>query len=576
MHVIQHNRSKFVPFIISAHMRGSMHKIEVRIGVIAISLFISLLAQAQQTATKVVYSLTSNGQPIENQQLVLIHQGNISSVQYNDDTPDRFIDFENQTIVKTLISKSDTVKVSTPWSELETGNPETETDTILGYPCKKARLSLYSNQIEVWFTDSLGMIGSPYTSVMPHQGLVLKVVRNGNFEIKATAIEPISNSGQFFPLASVKEVTEAEFNALQIKSRYTSIPIFHHEKVNFGDSIVNPEGELLNHTYRYSKGTVILKKVALPKTGNNQVFVDLSVRSDGDAYDRTGSVFLLTDTSKMLKALRFGLDQLPVYVVNDSLQYQGVVANESYVPPLELMRFFTSFGVGHFNDKVNIEGYQWSDSCVYRQEVTPLMGDLPDEVWVGVFIGNYARNGHEVSLRLNYYPGEESKTAGSWTYPIFNTLNIMEMSDQKYATMFLYDSLEVTVDIPENLNNLQLYFTTTGHGGWENGDEFVPKVNEIFMDDSLIFHHIPWRSDCATYRLMNPASGNFGNGLSSSDLSRSNWCPGTPTPPFVIPLGELKAGKHTFKVAIPMGQPEGGSFSAWNVSGVLVGEIKKD
>ena len=118
-------------------------------------------------------------------------------------------------------------------------------------------------------------------------------------------------------------------------------------------------------------------------------------------------------------------------------------------------------------------------------------------------------------------------------------------------------------------------YTTTGHGGWENGDEFVPKLNQIFLDNNEVFHITPWRTDCGTYRLLNPASGNFPDGLSSSDLSRSNWCPGSLTPPFVIPITNLKKGKHTVKVAIQQGKPEGGSFSHWCISGVLVGNKKQ-
>ncbi|WP_317196414.1 peptide-N-glycosidase F-related protein [Chryseobacterium sp. RR2-3-20] len=112
---------------------------------------------------------------------------------------------------------------------------------------------------------------------------------------------------------------------------------------------------------------------------------------------------------------------------------------------------------------------------------------------------------------------------------------------------------------------------TTGHGGWENGDEFIPKINSIYLDGKLSFSFTPWRTDCGSYRLYNPASGNFPDGLSSSDLSRSNWCPGTITNPEFISLGNLKAGKHTIQVKIPQGKPEGTSFSAWNVSGVLLG-----
>ncbi|HWV66578.1 peptide-N-glycosidase F-related protein, partial [Chitinophaga sp.] len=83
-----------------------------------------------------------------------------------------------------------------------------------------------------------------------------------------------------------------------------------------------------------------------------------------------------------------------------------------------------------------------------------------------------------------------------------------------------------------------------------------------------------WRTDCATYRLSNPASGNFGNGLSSSDLSRSNWCPGTLTSPVFISLQDIAPGQHTIQVAIPQGKPEGSSQSFWNVSGTLIGEKK--
>lgn len=121
----------------------------------------------------------------------------------------------------------------------------------------------------------------------------------------------------------------------------------------------------------------------------------------------------------------------------------------------------------------------------------------------------------------------------------------------------------------EDASNVQLRYVTTGHGGWGNGDEFVPKTNSLFLNGTALFSYTPWRNDCGSYRLSNPASGNFSNGLSSSDLSRSNWCPGTVTYPIFIDIGHLKAGTHTLRVQIPQGESEGTSFSSWNVSGVL-------
>ena len=165
-------------------------------------------------------------------------------------------------------------------------------------------------------------------------------------------------------------------------------------------------------------------------------------------------------------------------------------------------------------------------------------------VWIGIFIGNYDKGGHMVNVNLKVYPSfEHSDTQDKyWIKPIFNTVNIMEMSGQNYGTMFHNDSLKVTVNIPEGLKNLKLKFTSTGHGGWGNGDEFNQKLNKIFMDDNLVYSFIPWRDDCGTYRLSNPSSGNFRNGLSSSDLSRSNWCPGTVTVPEDIILDNLTPG----------------------------------
>ena len=146
------------------------------------------------------------------------------------------------------------------------------------------------------------------------------------------------------------------------------------------------------------------------------------------------------------------------------------------------------------------------------------------------------------------------------------------MSGQNYGKLFGNDSLKVDFEIAENLENIRLYYTSTGHGGWGGGDEFNPKLNQLLIDGEEVFSIIPWRTDCATYRMYNPASGNFSNGLSSSDLSRSNWCPATITPPYYIDLPNIKPGKHSIEVIIHQGENEGGSFSHWSISGILVGE----
>ena len=308
------------------------------------------------------------------------------------------------------------------------------------------------------------------------------------------------------------------------------------------------------------------------------VFAEVSQWSNGDAYDRVGSLFIIPvkDDTTFLDALKFGIDKLPVYKDKNGNEFQGVCATKNYEPPLELMRFFTPFGVRKFNDYTQIQGFEWADSVIYRRDVTDIIPNDGKEIWVGIFIGNYDKGGHIASVNLKIYPSFEpsDKLDKVWIKPIFNSVNIMEMSNQNYGTMFHNDSLRVTVNIPDGLKELKLKYTSTGHGGWENGDEFNRKKNEIFIDDKLVYSFIPWRDDCGTYRLSNPSSGNFKNGLSSSDLSRSNWCPGTVTVPEEIELNNLSPGYHTIKIAIPIGEKEGGSFSAWNVSGILIGKFK--
>ncbi len=154
--------------------------------------------------------------------------------------------------------------------------------------------------------------------------------------------------------------------------------------------------------------------------------------------------------------------------------------------------------------------------------------------------------------------------------PLFNTVNYLEQAGQPYPIFMLNDSLQTEFTLDHPVENAMLCYTTTGHGGWGGGDEFNKKTNTIILDGREVITFIPWRDDCGTYRNNNPCSGNFANGLSSSDLSRSNWCPGTVTNPEYIYLGNLAAGKHKLTVKIPQGKPAGSSNSYWCISGTLL------
>jgi len=541
------------------------------------------LAQKNPKAVKITYLKSSNGKLIEGQDPIVVFADNAQTVISTQDINARksvlpyeksFVDRKStnyiqsaKLAIKNEIFTSDSTTIAKQKFEFLN-----ETKIILGYKCKKAKTIINSNTIEVWYTNDLNIKGAP-TVLGQDLGLVLEMNRNNNYLISATKIEKIKAIPEdiALPKSDLKTIDLLTYRDLLWKSRFTTIKIFENEIINFSD-----QSKSNDSIFRFGNGTIIVKKVKIPKieTGS-QIYVDLTEQSNGDAYDRTGSVFLIPMDGKIsfLDGLQKGIKELPAYENGNGKSYLGMVRTENYSPLIELMRFFTPFGIKQYN-YLELKDKTWQESVSYRQEISELIPALDNqEVYIGTFIGNYDKGGHKISLNLTIHKEEKQEAKSKIALPIFNSTNVMEMAGQDYATLFNSEKgLEVTFNLDKDVKNAKLRYITTGHGGWENGDEFLPKKNTIILDGKEAFSFVPWRTDCGSYRLYNPASGNFTNGLSSSDYSRSNWCPGMATNPNYIDLGDLKAGKHTISVKIPQGEPEGGSSSFWNVSGVLIGE----
>ena len=460
-------------------------------------------------------------------------------------------------------------------------------EKVLGYDCKKYKTSINSNTIEVWMTESLGYDASPVTSRGYLKGVMVRQMINGNrvMDLKTVRKDKMDKMDKMDKRGLIPEnlgvrKSGRELNKINKEKLVVRTKIFDDDQIHFA-KIEKFNGEIpFDTVIHFSWGTIILKRVNLPILPEHyQIFAELHQHSNGDAYDRTGSVFVIPMDRELSlgNALIDSIEVIPYQLDKNGKKYQGIRLEDNYLPVVELIRFFTPFGVNHFNDRVQIDGLEWENEAYYKMEVSELSDRLQGDVLIGAFIGNYDGGGHKVSLDLVAYPqdydGDVSKNS-RWSLPLFNTCNVMEMSGQNYGRLFQTDSLKVEFDIPEGVENLRLRYITTGHGGWDGGDEFNPKENTIIVDGNKIFTYTPWRCDCATYREFNPVSGNFWNGVSSSDLSRSGWCPGTATNPVYFDLSDLKPGHHTITVAIPQGADEGGSFSHWMVSGVLIGNKK--
>ncbi len=452
---------------------------------------------------------------------------------------------------------------------------------------KKHICSVNSNTLEFEMDEKAPVNVNPLPYYGLNKGVLRSFTRNGQKRLVLAKAEKVDWGicGPLKVLLPSRRVSPRELDRIMKERLVVTTRIFDHEQICWGKENAHIDGGLQavpNDTVlHYAGGTLILKKVELPHLPHHyQHFVELHQQSNGDAYDRTGSLFIVTPG--FFEGINNHPDSLPVFTGRDGQRYQGMMATGSYQPPIELVRFFTPFGVGHFNERMAGYGIDWRDETFYRQEITDLYYRCMDDqsVCIGIWIGNYDGGGHRVTVDIKSYPndyvweesGEESEFPGE-VVSLFNTCNVLEMAGQNYGKLFGTDSLTVTFRLEDIDQSAELRYISTGHGGWGEGDEFVPKQNTILIDGKVAFTHTPWRQDCGCYRDLNPVSGNFWNGLSSSDFSRSGWCPGTATQPVYFDLSPWADGKeHTLTVAIPQGKPVQGMFSHWAVSGVLIVE----
>lgn len=343
---------------------------------------------------------------------------------------------------------------------------------------------------------------------------------------------------------------------------------------------------------RLDAGRVILKKVVLPEYAlQPKVTATLTLTSNGDPWDKSGSLFVLPASSDV-DLLDFEKGDFDLQTREDA--YPGVMPfstdSFSYQPPLELIRFMTPFGVGHFNDDKRVASLkpvyipEWEDKVVWNQDITQLLPVLEGEVYIGAYIDTWTKEGYNLSLELNLeessIPQHKKKKTS-----VLSLVNTVKYSgEQLEYDGFAKEPLLLEFELAERVKSAQLFYTTTGHGSAEMGDEFNPRENKVHFDGKEALAFTPWRDDCASFRRFNPSSGvwtkktvwrgdSIEERIASSDYSRSNWCPGSQVLPEMLDLGSLEKGKHSLKIDIPEAKPRTEEeFNYWMVSAYLVCE----
>ena len=367
-------------------------------------------------------------------------------------------------------------------------------------------------------------------------------------------------------------------------------PIKFPDGLNNNDSII-----------RLVNGRIAIKKIIFPDYKRNvRVTAKLKLTSNGDQWDKTGSCFIIPKESLInMMTIAKGEDNYPQIDSTKLEKLVGVVGGKNYLPTVELMRFMTPFGVGYFSSDKDSTSYKrrpvyidgWAQESVWQQDITDLYPLLQNEAYIGIYVDTWTEKGYKVNLELNF---EESsiKQDVMPVHKVLPLINTVYYTGQTYPDIFSRRDVTVSFKIPPKARNIKLKYIVTGHGGHSGGDEFVQKENILSIDGAVVHRFIPWRNDCASFRRFNPTSGvwlrkrttayisdegraekEIEEPIASSDLSRSNWCPGSDVTPVVVPLSDIRAGEHAFTISIPRAQAiEDNKLNHWLVSAYLVWE----
>ncbi|OUR95113.1 hypothetical protein A9Q87_00800 [Flavobacteriales bacterium 34_180_T64] len=373
----------------------------------------------------------------------------------------------------------------------------------------------------------------------------------------------------------------------------TSVSVFKDRHLYFDMAFKTDTLKEINGTYHLDAGRVLLKKIKLPTYfAQPKVTVHMTLTSNGDPWDKSGSLFVIPNTAD-LSVLDFENGSFDAKQLNED--FPGIQSfnaeQKTFQPNVELLRFMTPFGVGHFNTDERIAERKpvyipkWEDNVEWTQDITQLLPLLNDEVYIGVYIDTWTKEGYNFSVDLQFeesnIPNHIKKNQG--IIPIVNTTKYV--SDQGYYDAFSKGNLNVKVTFESELKNAKLYYITTGHGGHAEGDEFTKKEHIISFNNQVVKQFTPWRDDCAAFRRFNPHSGVWTEPatwkgeaieerIASSDYSRSNWCPGSDILPEVIDLGTIASGIHEFEFSVPEAQAiDGNKINYWMTSAYIVYDL---
>lgn len=131
-----------------------------------------------------------------------------------------------------------------------------------------------------------------------------------------------------------------------------NLQVFNKANVRFlPDTYANFSEADNNGIIHLVNGRIILKKIQIPSYQRDvTVSLKLTVASNGDRWDKSGSCFVLPKKSAInLMSIAQGKQKFPAIDSTKLENLVGIVPGKNYLPTIELMRFMTPFGVGHYS-----------------------------------------------------------------------------------------------------------------------------------------------------------------------------------------------------------------------------------
>lgn len=168
-----------------------------------------------------------------------------------------------------------------------------------------------------------------------------------------------------------------------------NLTVFDKENIHFvPDTYAGYSAAGADGVIHLVNGRIILKKIQIPDYQRDvTVSLKVTVASNGDRWDKSGSCFVLPKNSAVnLLSIAQGKKQFPAI---DSLKLEnmiGIVPGKDYLPTIELMRFMTPFGVGHFSaedDSLSSKRRpvyipKWEKCVQWEQDITDLYSALKE------------------------------------------------------------------------------------------------------------------------------------------------------------------------------------------------------